>query len=525
MEETTETLNGGYSALPGVIREMIKTPGFKEMVNMHLREINPDNARELVKVLLWEDTGFSLGALGSMPGLANWVVALLTELGLQLEKFPTLMLKNFLTELGRDFDTESAAQLPAAYAPLIDRLVWDDPEVVNHAVKATGALIAGMLQVMGGATRKLGQTADFGKIRVGLTEYFEGRRAALDGEWDIFDPVMLANLLGTAPSLLNYILRIVARTLAGLNLPAEVLANAIFQLLEDLDPKEIGGLLDSLAAFVNTLHAGNLVLGRDEPKFKEVLTRVGKNVYASTDRDQLKRMAIALGEDGKVIGDVLAEYFFSTPERTASLARGIHIALNHGIRMAATGTTKFSELPAPVLARMAADLESEFEARELGKVINSLVVFTNKLAGENPDLISELLRKMLGTVDIAQCGTLAKTVILSGRDAALADPGISALLQPEAIGGAINTGLTAFNRYSALKPEAIGPAISDTLAAVDPAELNKAATILVRQVVDAMLANTAILKAVVKPIIGGCFRFAKGSVMNLKVVRKLKRKV
>ena len=123
------------------------------------------------------------------------------------------------------------------------------------------------------AWRKIWNTADFGKIRVGLSAHLEGRREELRGEAGLFNPVAISNLLGVVPPLANYALRVLTRTLQALNLPAEILANAVFQLLEDVDMAEVGGLVDALATFVSALHRGNLVLGRDEPRFKEVLGR------------------------------------------------------------------------------------------------------------------------------------------------------------------------------------------------------------------------------------------------------------
>jgi len=514
----------GYSALPGVLRELLRTPDFKEMLQIHLRDINPENAAELVRVFLWEDPGFSLGLMAASPEILNWLLEAIAALGQELEKFPTLMLKNFLEQLGAGLDMEQLKKLPAAYAPMVDRLIWEDPEVVNKTIMFLGAITDGVLKLSGSTLDKVGKTADFGKIRVALTAHFDARRAALgEKEWDIFNPVPLANLLGIAAPGVNYLLTILARALAGLNLPAEVLANALFQVLEDLDPKELGGFLDSLSTFINTLHAGNLVLGRDEPRFKEVLERVSENLLANMDGQQFKQSMISLGEDGAVIGQVLSGYFFATPESAAQFAHAISVLVNHGLRMAATGAGKFSELPGETLAGMAENLASEFEARELGKFVNSLVVLANRMSDQKPELIRELLGKILSAVEPEELAKIAKTAALQGKDAVLADAALSAKLRPEAIGNTINAGLAAFNRYSAMKPAVLVTGLSAGMGAIDTGELNKAVGSVVNQVVDAAVANPRVLAAVIKPVIGGAFRFVKGSVANLKVVRKLRR--
>ncbi len=524
MVEQLEAPALGYSALPGILRELLRTPDFKEMMQIHLRDINPENAAELVRVFLWEDPGFSLGLMAALPEILNWLLEATAALGQEFEKFPTLMLKNFLLQLGGSMDVERLKQVPVAFAPMAERLIWEDPEVVTKTILALGALGGGALKITGGTLDRVGKTADFGKIRVAMTEHFDGRRAALgEKEWDIFNPVPLANLLGIAAPGVSYLLKILARALVGLNLPAEVLANAVFQVLEDLDPKELGGFLDSFSAFISTLHAGNLVLGRDEPRFKEVLARVSDNLLANMDGHQFKQSMIDLGEDGAVIGKVISDRVFAIPENTANFAHAISVLLNHGIRMAATGTGKFSELPAETLAGMAENLESEFEARELGRLVNSLVVLANKMFAEKPGLVSDLLKKILSAVEPEEFAKIAKTVVLQGKDAVLADTALSAKLKPEAIGNTVNAGLAAFNRYSALKPTVLATGLSAGTGAIDTVELNKAVGSVVNQVVDAAVANPRVLAAVIKPVIGGAFRFVKGSVANLKVVRKLRR--
>ncbi len=524
MVQQLETTVRGYSALPGVLRELLRTPDFKEMLQMHLRDINPENAAELMRVFLWEDPGFSLGLMAALPDIANWLVEAIATLGVEFDKIPTMMLKNFLEQLGAGLDLEQLKKLPAAYAPILDRVLWEDPEVVNKTVMFLGAIVDGVLKLTGSTLNKVGQAADFGKIRVALTEHFDSRRAALrEKEWDIFNPIPLANLLGIAAPGVNYLLTILARALAGLNLPPEVLANAVFQVLEDIDPVELGGFLDSFSAFVNTLHTGNIVLGRDEPRFKEVFERVSENLLANMDGDQFKKSMIALGEDGGVIGQVLSDRFFATPESTAKFAHAISVILNHGIRMAATGVGKFSELPDATLAGMADNLESEFEARELGRMLNSLMILIERMAEQRPDLLQVVLGKMLSAIEPDQCAAVAGKVMVQARDAVMADAAWSAKLRPEAIGNTINTGLASFNRYAAKNPTVLATGLSAGMSTIDTVELNKAVGSVVNQVVDAAVANPRVLGAVIKPVIGGAFRFVKGTVSNLKVVRKLRR--
>jgi len=50
-----------------VLRELVRTPAFRELVKLNLAETDPERARELVRTLLWEDPNLSLSAAGVTP--------------------------------------------------------------------------------------------------------------------------------------------------------------------------------------------------------------------------------------------------------------------------------------------------------------------------------------------------------------------------------------------------------------------------------------------------------------------------
>lgn len=172
---------------------------------------------------------------------------------------------------------------------------------------------------------------------------------------------------------------------------------------------------------------------------------------------------------------------------------------------------------------MAERLEQDFEARELGRLLNSLVVLINKLSDHNPDLVSEILRHTLPSIELDKCGVAARTVVLQLKEAALDDPGLSARLKPAAIGGYVNTGLASFNRFSQEKPDLVARGLAGTMSALDGRELSTAVNSLVSQVVDAALENPDILKSVIKPLVSGVLRFLKGSIKNLKVFKRFRK--
>lgn len=512
----------GWSALPGLVRELIRTPAFKELLLIHLRDIEPANAREVVKAALWEDIAFSMSVAGASPKLVNALAEALLELGAQLGTFTQDILREFLVKLGQDLDTEAIKSIPSAYAPLVNQLLLDDREALDGLIAGLGTLADEALRAAERTWRKIWNTADFGKIRVGLVEHFEQRRQELEGKAEIFNPVAISNLLGVVPPLANYVLRVLTRAMQALDLPSEILANAVFQLLEDIDRRELGGLVNALTYFVNSLHKGNLLLGRDEPRFKEVAFRIGRDIVESVDGEQLKAAGLALGEDGKVIAEVISSYLFATPQSTAQAVKAVHTGLNAVLRTVAETSRRLSELPESALEELAEDFEERFEARELGRILNSQMELFSKLCEHNPDMLGKILVRTFSATDPQVWADASRAAALQVRDAAFTAPQISAALQPQAIGRDINLALAAFNRYSQRNPEMVASKVSQTLAVVDAAELKKAVESVSASLVRALVDNSEVLMAVLVPAAKGVFKAVfgvAGKLVTLKGIR------
>ncbi len=508
----------GYSALPGLVRELLRTPGFKELLLIHLRDVNPENAAELVRAFLWEDVAFSMSVLGASPSLVNWVVELLLELGKQLNNFTLDILRDFIARMGKDLDTERLKELPSAYAPLVNQLLLEDREALDALIAGIGAVAERMMQAGERIWRKIWNTADFGKIRVGLTAHLEERRAELEGEPGILNPVAVSNLLGVVPPLANYLLRVITRTLQSLNLPAEILANAVFQLLEDMDMAEMGGLVNALAGLVTALHRGNLVLGRDEPRFKAVLERVSRELVDNVDGEALREMLVALKEDGAVIGQVLSGYVYATPESTARTARALYLAVGALLRSAAEQMRRFSDLPPEAVAAMDAYFEEAVDPRDLARVLNYNAVLLNKAFDARPDLLGSFLGKLLAGLDTEALAEAGKKMALQARDAALADPTLKAALEPEAIGERINAALAAFNAFAWRNPGLMADKAARALAVVNVDDLVLAASEVGAAAFAALRKHPEVIGKIARPLLA---RVAKPAAMGAGAVTAL----
>lgn len=508
-----------HGALPGLVRELIRSPGFKELLNLHLRDMDPASAGELVRAFLWEDVGFSMGVLGASPKLLNWLVEALIELGVQLNNFTRDILRDFMVRMGKDLDVERMKALPGAYAPLLNDLLLEDREALDGLIAGLGSLAESMTKAMGPALKKIGNTADFGKVRVGLTRHFERRREELSGEPPTFNPVILSNLMGVMPSLTNYLLRVLTRALQGMNLPSEILANAVFQLLEDIDEAELGGLVNALCDLIISLHRGNLLLGIDEPRFKQVLERVSRQLLDNVDAERFKEAALALGEDGKVIGQVVSGYLFATPESTVQVARAMYVAVNAALRATADFFRRFAELPPEAMKDLLSHYRETIEPQELARLLNLNALIFNKAYAVEPDLVKEMMRGFLSALDREELARAGKSLALQAAEAVLSDPAVDAARQPEALGQRINAGLAAFNRLVRDNPDLV-TRVARTLGAVDGKEMRRATLGFTFPLCRALAKETKLGKAAVRAAAGAtALAVAAAGVVVLRRVR------
>lgn len=484
----------GHSAVAGLMRELIRTPAFKEMVNLFLRDISPENARELVRTLLWEDVGFFMGALGAMPQIISYMGGAVAELGVQLNNIPPPFLKEALGAMQDEIDIEVFKSIPAAFSPILKTM-----------------------------SEQMQESTDFGKLRITLTEFFETHREAMVGEPPMPDIMMLINLLGVVPPMVNFMLRFMAWHLAGLDMPPEIIANVVFTIVDDIDKAELAGLLNVLASQVISLHRGNLLLGRDEPKLKEVATRFARDLVEAIDTEQIKEAALSFVDDGRVISEVISSYIFDKPDNTATVLKAVFGLVNNLLRGAAENSRKIADLPPKVMSDLAEHMEETFEGRELGRLMTSNADFLNKLVDQNPDMATEMIKKVLAAIDLDIMAKSGKAMLLQARDAVFADPAINSRLQPDAIGYNINTSLASFNRFYRENPDLVADKVSETLAVLDTRELRKAVDGMVTPMTRAFLKNGAVLRAIIMPVIWGNMK-AMGATIRDRVASRRSRK-
>lgn len=102
---SVEHNRGIIDAANRILKVLLQRPSFKENVRSILKGVDPDNARELARTIVWEDPEIVLSLMGAVPSLANSMIRFLDEIILQVrEKFPPELLHEFLEAIICEFD-------------------------------------------------------------------------------------------------------------------------------------------------------------------------------------------------------------------------------------------------------------------------------------------------------------------------------------------------------------------------------------------------------------------------------------
>ena len=296
-----------------VLRELLRTPLVQDLLRDSMRQ-DADAAPALTRALLADDPQLALDLAAALPARVNAAGEAAAELAAALNGFPTTLTREAAQQWAGELDTAALEQQLGSLLAALWRHLWEDPrsrqallaalvkqvdagvERLAHQLEQDPEAIAGPAEELVGA---LLDGVDLGRLR---RVHALGLQAAAGPTSRIIaramgDPVLVANLAAALPPLVNAQLRALADAVEALDLPAEVLASALFNLLQALDPGQAARLLNGLARTITEAHRGNLILGRHEPRFRAVCADLLEDLLPRLDGERLELAALALAED------------------------------------------------------------------------------------------------------------------------------------------------------------------------------------------------------------------------------------
>ena len=464
------------------LEEQLQNPAVKDRLIANLEYLAPEKARELVKILLWSDSAFSFGMLGQLPRGLNFSIAFLDELGKQLQNVPPHLLRKFVAEMVRSVDLKSLRAMPGSYMPLLNNLdltVGEAPEAIRRNQEKKIRLLQGAIR-----------SADFGKIRKTVIRQADLNYPLIESvvATIVSDPVIFANLINIFPPLLNNLLKGTARALERIDFPPEILASAVFNLIDDLNAEELGAIINNLSSLINKLHEGSAVLGQTEPRFRVVMNSFLEKALSNLDQKEAAAVLVALGEDLEVILCAISDTVVQKPELMEDLFPALLQGFAAGLRGLNYLLEQLDQLPPQYYRNMAGNLESS-TFTEVAKMINALVRLSNRVLAENKALLENKLGEFNKGLDKSEIALL------------------------------LNSGLICYNHMLTEEPDQPNSKVFSYLEHLDQEELIRALLLTSTRLSETLAGNPrlsrSLLKSFVK-VIGGAIRGSFKSERRIK---------
>jgi hypothetical protein len=437
-----------------VLREVLKTPAFREIIKNHFDAADPAAARELVRAAMFADPNFSLSVLAESPKRINFLVEGLVELGKQLANLPPKMADEFVANIADDLDAERFSELPRIWLPLLIHMVVSNPKalkkcfsietnLVNAWAKAVPAAFADnpdMPDTVGAALATATDDIDFGEVREAVEAITASFTIAFKPplEKAVQNPIVLANLVGMLPPLLNMEIELLGHALTNIEMPPEIVASAMFNTISALDAEGLGRALSATATLINQIHHGNYMLGGGEPRFQAVLTEFTDRLLSTLDPAEAAKATVALAEDAETLSRVFADAIRTRPELAVIAAQTLVGAKTALLSAAAELIEEFSDLPEETVSQIVQSFKDPSTQQAAGRVVTAMAGLVGRLDKNDPELIAELLS---GTFSGADTAPFRDALVSAGTKLAQ-----DSTKDPKALGAKINGALERFNQ-------------------------------------------------------------------------------
>jgi len=552
-------MNNDTSTGARVLRELIDTPAFREIVKLHLTESDPAAVREWVRVMLRADPEFSLGLAARGPALINALAEVVLALGEQARQMPPEMLNEYFAQLADEIDHEKLADAGRTLGALLPHLLPGVCHVAGQSLRTAAKSYADLsdqerqeltdkfVQSLDG--EQFGRTVnaistalqitrrqnpdlikqaeselaaavdaiDFGKLREGIAAFsaYQTEAAIALIRPALRDPVVLSNCFVACQPIINDMILLLAEAMESVDLPPEIVASAIFNAITDLDKKRLARVCNAAASLINQLHEGSMILGQDKPEFQSVMTGLVDALNADLQFEPLQQAMTALAEDGEVVTKVIAAACRRDPQLLVTTLNVAMAWVNAGGRGFAELSGVLAGLPEEELLKIG-DKVVGLNIEVYMHGVNESLRFFNRLAESRPDLLRDTIRTMFEETEGDQLSKSLQIVAKAIADAMEAESAGSNRWSPEKVGDNVNEWLMRFNRYVADHPGGLREYGARMFAVVDAGELETAMRNILDALTGPLYAGTDKARAIIRPLTAAAWRAVRARTGTLK---------
>jgi len=259
------------------------------------------------------------------------------------------------------------------------------------------------------AVRQLIEHIDFGEIKEAADFHRDNIEAVMkmanEELWRY--PAKVICLLSLLPAAVNMSLSATRETLIPINrLAPDLLADVVFSLVDDIDGKNIGMLINELSELVRKIHTGSTLLGEPgKPQLPNALNRLTSEAMSTVDINLLLKSRKLLAEIKEVSLKAFIDQLEQSPELSREFFQDHFLSIVAFIRNWSRKADAFERLFSEEdIAREFARGMGEIDAQEVANTISMLCGIVNRVRVVTPGVIRNTLSQAINAVDADEAG-------------------------------------------------------------------------------------------------------------------------
>lgn len=257
--------------------------------------------------------------------------------------------------------------------------------------------------------RDLIEHIDFGEVKEAADFHRENIAAAVmminEELWHY--PAKVICLLSLVPAVVNMGVSTAKESLVPINrLAPDLLADVVFSLVNDIDGKNIGMLINELGELVRKIHTGSTLLGEPgKPQLPNTLSRLTSETMSTVDINLLLKVRKLLAEIKEVSLKAFIDQLEQSPELSRELFQDHFLSVVAFIRNWSRKADAFERLFSEEdIAREFAKGMGEIDAQEVANTVSMLCGIVNRVRAVTPGVIRNTLSQAINAIDADEVG-------------------------------------------------------------------------------------------------------------------------
>lgn len=341
-------------------------------------------------------------------------------------------------------DSRLKARMSATVEQVVDQVLSTEAEVPGGI--DSDADYAESLRPL---VRELIEHVDFGELKESADFHKDNIaavvRMANEEMWRY--PAKVICLLSLLPAAVNMTVSATNETLKPINnLAPDLLGDVVFSLVDDIDGKNIGRLINELSELVRKIHIGSTLLGEPgKPHSANTLSRLTRETMSTVDINLLLKARTYMTEIREISLKTFIDQLENSPELSSEFFQNHFQSIVAFIRTWSRKADAFERLFSEEdIAREFAKGMGEIDAQEVANTISRLCGIVNRVRAVTPGVIRNTLSQAVNSLDAEEVGETARwlteDIVESLKPVAheVLPPlirGIADLLRPDPAGG------------------------------------------------------------------------------------------